>query len=147
MFPNNPRIDPSSRRRRRHRRHDGLKNVATAAVVVYGAYRLCTWAYSTLFSDDDDGDGDARKDGYDHRHDDDNGDENGGDLLEEWTDDQDEEDEMAREGLRAALGRDILEEEGLYRRHYNRRAHADEQAIDDIPSFIGDVVANDEGGG
>jgi hypothetical protein len=114
MFPN-PRYDPSSRRwRRRHgpaaRRSPHLTDIATAAVVAYGAYRLGSWAWRAFLRSDDDDDGDevASKGEADADGDGDDG----GDLLREWanSDDLPPWCRGAAES-RAAVARDVLEEE------------------------------------
>jgi hypothetical protein len=151
LFPK-LRQDPSSRGQY-HRQHHGpamarghksnhLTNIAMTAMVVYGAYRLGSWAWRSLVRDGNNDDGedvDARKGGTKgDGHDD-------VDLLYEWIDrcndgpsSSSSSHSSSRSHHRATLvGRDILEDKGLYHPH----------AAGSPSSFISDVAMDDDNGG
>lgn len=134
MFSNS-RYDPH--RRRNHRRHPGptgqhlLTNITTVAVVVYGAYRVGSWAWNNTFrpQDDDDNKNDDDDDVYATKNSDKDGD---GDLLQEWASSENYCSSPIRRSIRAEARRVMARDDE--RLEINNNSSVE---------YIGDVVVGE----
>ena len=108
-YPNHPLFDPSHRRRnRRHHRNNvpaqnsPLATIATTAAVVYGAYRLGTWAWNVYLGDDSNNSNNKCENGINEEEEEDYEEEN--DLLYEWTADHQSSASAGRGSHRPEVG-------------------------------------------